>query len=117
MPVSPPRPCTKARCTKYATKKGRCDEHQIKAWDHGGKTRHERGYDNNWYRLRKQALTRDDHLCQDCLLEGIYTLAKDVDHVVPKYKGGQDELSNLRSLCRPHHKPKTQKESIDSRNT
>ena len=115
MPISPNRPCTKARCTKYATKKGRCNEHQIKAWDHGGKTRHERGYDNNWYKLRKQALTRDEHLCQTCLSDGVYTMAKEVDHIKPKYLGGDDSLDNLSSICHTCHLIKTKRESLDAR--
>jgi len=115
MPRLPPSPCTQARCTKYATRKSRCEDHQHKAWDHNGKTRHQRGYGNNWVKLRKQALTRDDYLCQECLREGIYTQAKEVDHVIPKTNGGTDHMSNLESICKPHHKQKSLREAKEGK--
>lgn len=111
----PPKPCTKGGCTKYATSKSRCDDHQVKSWDHGGKNRHERGYGNKWDQIRKAALIRDDYLCQRCKAEGVYTSAKDVDHKIPKAEGGTDHLSNLESICPPHHKQKTNQESIRGR--
>lgn len=67
-------------------------------FDHGGKTRHQRGYGTAWEKVRKLALERDRHLCQLCLKEGRYTVATHVDHIVPKAKGGTDDLANLQSL-------------------
>lgn len=67
----------------------------------------ERGYDSAWKRLRKLALSRDKHLCQDCRDKGRVTAAAQVDHVVPKAKGGTDALDNLRSLCRECHDEKS----------
>jgi 5-methylcytosine-specific restriction protein A len=116
MPMAAPRPCSKAGCIKLASKKGRCDLHQVKSWDHKGKTRHERGYGTAWDKLRKSALDRDNHLCQKCLRKKVYTLATEVDHIKPKYKGGTDNLINLEGICSKCHKVKTQKESEDSRN-
>ena len=52
-------------------------------------------------------LTRDDHLCQACLSRDRVTPANQVDHIVPRAKGGTDDLSNLQSICEPCHKLKT----------
>ena len=115
MPKTPPRPCTKGGCTKYAVKGGRCKDHERKAWDHGGKTRQERGYGKSWEYARKQALIRDDYLCVRCRDEGVYTRAREVDHKLPKHLGGTDHPDNLESICTPHHKQKTNQEAIDAR--
>ena len=66
MPSAPPRPCTKAGCTKYATKRGRCDNHQPEhGWKHD-KTASQRGYGADWRRIKKSILVRDSYLCQEC---------------------------------------------------
>ena len=70
-------------------------------------SRHARGYGNAWDKLRKVALRRDKHLCQDCRDKGRVVPATQVDHVTPKAKGGTDDLDNLRSLCRDCHDAKT----------
>lgn len=52
-------------------------------------------------------LTRDDHLCQACLSHDRVTVANQVDHIVPRAKGGSDDMDNLQSLCKPCHDGKT----------
>lgn len=116
MPKSPPKPCSHPGCTKLAIKNGRCDDHQPKAWDHKGKTRHERGYDSNWYKIRKRVMERGGYLCQTCKREGVLTKAVQVDHIIPKFKGGLDCFENLEAICLRHHKEKTKKESQEARN-
>jgi 5-methylcytosine-specific restriction endonuclease McrA len=37
--------------------------------------------------------------CHDCGQP-----ATEVHHVVPRYQGGTDDLSNLQSLCTEHHR-------------
>ena len=113
MPNLPPKPCTKAGCTAYQSTKGRCDAHQPKHnWKHT-KTRHERGYDSNWYKIRARVLKRDNHLCQcdDCKINGIYLPANEVDHIIPKSRGGTDDYTNLMAINTECHKKKTHKES------
>lgn len=115
MPMAAPKPCSHPLCAKHATKKGRCDKHQRKAWDHKGKSRHERGYGNDWDKARSQRLALDENLCQECKADGIYTLASEVDHIIPKAHGGTNNITNLRSLCKRHHTIKTKKESREGR--
>lgn len=80
-----------------------------KSWDHGGKTRQQRGYGAEWERLRKTVLHRDKHLCQPCLAKTPQRLtpANQVDHIKAKANGGTDELDNLRAICGPCHALKT----------
>lgn len=115
MPSLPPRPCTAPRCRAYAVKDGRCDKHQREPWSHNGKTAAERGYGYKWTKLRAKVLKRDGHLCQNCLQEGIYTQATQVDHVIPKFLGGDDRLENCSSICDNCHTKKTANESKQGR--
>lgn len=111
MPVMPPKPCSSPRCNKMASKGGRCDDHQPEPWNSSkSKTPTERGYGYDWVKIRLKALLRDGHLCQECMKNGIITLATDVDHIISKAKGGTNRLDNLQSLCNPCHKAKTIKE-------
>ena len=56
-------------------------------------------------------LTRDDHLCQACLSHDRVTPANQVDHIVPRAKGGTDDMDNLQALCKPCHDAKTKTET------
>lgn len=78
-----------------------------RSWDHGGRSRHERGYGAAWVRLRKQILQRDKYLCQPCLAAGLVTAAREVDHILPKAKGGTDDPANLRAICTACHRAKS----------
>ena len=77
----------------------------------GDKTTTERGYGWAWRKARELALQRDCGLCQVCARAGRVTLAAEVDHVVPKFEGGTDDLGNLQGICRACHKLKTDAES------
>ena len=70
-------------------------------------SRHERGYGAAWDKLRKVVMARDKHLCQACLKSGRVTVGNHVDHILPKAKGGTDDLTNLQVLCAPFHEAKT----------
>ena len=76
-------------------------------------SRHSRGYDSRWDRIRKLVLKRDNYLCQECMRQGKLTplcvkrYDHAVDHIVPKVQGGTDDMDNLQSLCVPHHSEKT----------
>lgn len=79
------------------------------AWQHEG-SRHDRGYDWQWVKLRGHVLRRDYHLCQPCHRSGRTTEATQVDHIIPKAQDGTDDMDNLQSICEPCHKIKTAEE-------
>lgn len=62
-----------------------------------------------WQNIRKRVLS-DNPLCVHCQLEGLITLANEVDHIKPLSQGGTDDYSNLQGLCSHHHTIKTAKE-------
>ena len=116
MPDRPPRICRAPACRKGTThKSGYCEEHQAnqKSWSNrkgsgrGGRP---------WRRLREQVMNRDNWVCQVCLENGRVTPATQVDHIIPKSRGGSDSPSNLRAICGPCHKVKTAQESAEARN-
>ena len=80
-------------------------------------TRHERGYGYQWTKKRMLTLKRDQGWCQPCRRAGRDTLAKEVDHIIPKSKGGNDRLSNLQAICRDCHAEKTAREGVEASNT
>lgn len=49
-------------------------------------------------------------LCVECLRLGLVSEAVEVDHIVPLFKGGADDWSNLQSLCKPCHDTKTRQD-------
>ena len=51
-----------------------------------------------WETKRKTVLERDGYSCVVCGAP-----ATQVDHIVPKVKGGTDELSNLQAMCATHN--------------
>jgi 5-methylcytosine-specific restriction protein A len=84
----------------------------------GTKSRHERGYDYAWVKLRKQILERDEGQCQPCKRAGLTVLAHAVDHIVSKARATQlrwprartDHPSNLEAICDRCHLVKTEAE-------
>lgn len=61
----------------------------------------ERGYGVAWRRVRDVYLSTNP----DCMACG--APATDVDHVVSRARGGDDDESNLRALCHACHARKT----------
>lgn len=58
-----------------------------------------------WKLARKQALTRDHYLCQECLRQGIVRTANTVHHIVPIKDDFNKrlKLDNLETICLEHH--------------
>jgi 5-methylcytosine-specific restriction protein A len=56
--------------------------------------------------MRSLFLTNNP-LCVECKKTGRITLATEVDHIMPLFKGGTDDLENLSALCAEHHREKT----------
>ncbi|NIE95175.1 HNH endonuclease [Acinetobacter sp. Tr-809] len=61
-----------------------------------------------WRRLKAKIHLRDKYTCQSC---SVVTMELELDHIVNIAQGGNDDESNLQSLCVPCHKDKTQRES------
>lgn len=69
-----------------------------KAWDHGGKTRVERGYGKEHERIRDE-LKRKVILCEECTRNGRVAAGCIADHIIPLAKGGTGARSNYQWLC------------------
>ena len=52
-----------------------------------------------WRAIRRRVLNRDGWRCTACGAAG----RMEVDHVQPLNRGGDDDLANLRALCRTCH--------------
>ena len=79
----------------------------LAAKDESRPSSHCRGYGGrNWATTRRQVIVRDCSTCQQCqrIVSGTDC---QVDHVVPKKRGGTDTLSNLQVLCLRCHQAKT----------
>lgn len=114
MPRRPPRPCSHPGCGRL-TDTGRCELHPHQhGWapDSERGTRQQRGYGREWERIRVAILRRDRYLCQceECKAGNRLTVAHEVDHRIPKARGGTDDPDNLRAINRDCHRRKTARE-------
>jgi 5-methylcytosine-specific restriction protein A len=68
-----------------------------------------RGYGAPWQRTRERILKRDSYLCQcsECKRLNRVRSANEVDHVVPRSRGGTDDEHNLQAISSECHKLKT----------
>lgn len=94
------------------------EEEETKSYNwHHVKSRHERGYDTDWVKLR-EAYIQQNYLCENCLKHDTTSPAKIVDHIIP-FKGIDDPLrldsSNLQSLCIKCNNRKTSREGNSAR--
>jgi 5-methylcytosine-specific restriction protein A len=114
-----------ARCTEVIDiGQTYCDKHQ-RAIKNDQKKRHEE-YDINrrdeksaefyhnkeWKIVREVAYTRDNGLCQDCLVRKKIKVGDVVDHIIPIKVNWLLRLvmSNLRTLCHACHNRKSSKD-------
>jgi len=80
-------------------------------------SRQARGYGRDWEIRRLKILRRDYYLCQCkyCKAAGRITPANEVDHIIPKAKGGTDADANLQAINRECHLRKTNEDDRPSR--
>ena len=73
----------------------------------------ERGYAGKaWQALRRATFLRDMYKCQMCGVRvGMLPRDAHCDHVIAKADGGEDELSNTRTLCARCHSSRTMKDN------
>lgn len=62
---------------------------------------------------RRERILSAQPLCVLCEAEDRVALATEVDHVVPLWKGGADDESNLAGLCAACHRAKSAKEAAE----
>ena len=106
------RPCTYPGCHVLVRDgTSRCPSH-TKVWHKQTETKRMTG---RRAVNRRARLLRDQPLCRACDAVGRVALATELDHIVPLYKGGADDESNLQPLCYRCHKIKTQAESNEAR--
>lgn len=113
MPFRPKVPCRHPGCPNlipYGSKY--CDEHKSK---HPEEIRSAagRGYNSAWRKASK-AFLHAHPLCEECMKEGRYVKATDVDHIVP-HRGDMKlfwDRSNWQSLCHRCHSRKTGKQDM-----
>ncbi len=62
-------------------------------------------HSDEWQALRREALVRDNALCQDCKQVGIVTPAVEVHHIVPIKQewNRRYSIDNLLCLCKECH--------------
>ena len=111
MPKMPDHPCGHPGCPRLVPRgKKYCAEH-ISLHTEEVRPASERGYGSAWRRARKRYLEAHP-LCVECMKEGRYTRATDVDHIKP-HRGDPvlfwDE-DNWQTLCHRHHSEKTRRE-------
>ncbi len=58
-------------------------------------------------KIRPRILGRDPLCVNPFDIPGHVALSTDVDHIVPRIRGGTDDESNLRGLCHVCHSRKT----------
>ena len=112
MPTKLKTRCRFPGCGRAATERF-CPEHRAESYrrpaDRHRGTPAQRGYDHRWRKVRHWYLRREP-LCEDCLDEGIVNAEHlEVDHIIPIAVRPDLRLNvdNLRTLCRQHHKRKT----------
>lgn len=67
---------------------------------------------------RPTVLARDNHTCQLQYPDICTTTATQVDHITPAASGADPyDLLNLRGVCAPCHKQKTQQDALAARPT
>jgi 5-methylcytosine-specific restriction protein A len=65
-----------------------------------------RGYGARWRKLRRIVLAKHPF----CQAPGCTAPATEVDHIVPRVRGGDDREANLQALCKACHSAKTARE-------
>lgn len=115
MPHAAPTRCTARGCSAFATRKGRCDEHQSSGWTERRRPQDDRSTrdrlgvgEGAWQRLRKQVLAEHEGICYVCGEPG----ATEVDHKQAIALGGaRTDRANLAPIhASPCHEIKTQRE-------
>jgi 5-methylcytosine-specific restriction enzyme A len=104
MPSAPPRPCAEPGCPQLVAF-GRCPRHRRESKPSAAA----RGYGWRWWERRARVL-REEPYCGRCRDEGRVRFSAEVDHIIPKSRGGSDARENLQGICAEHHAAKSRTE-------
>ncbi len=86
------------------------------SWRHARASRHARGYGSAWDKIRIRVLERDFYSCVPCKRrDASIRPASEVDHIIPRSRGGTDEMTNLQAICTDCHQEKTANEAAAAR--
>jgi 5-methylcytosine-specific restriction enzyme A len=113
VPFAAPKPCTHPGCGILVKNGSRCPAHERPKYgwrdDRARGTKAER-YGKNWPKTRLRIIRRDMGLCQNCLRNGFAVAGRICDHIIPKFRGGSDDDSNLEFVCQSCSDAKTIRE-------
>lgn len=105
MPARLAHPCARPGCPNLTRVRycDACGPSARRRYETARGTATQRGYDARWRVLRVMILARDPF----CRVPGCHAISTEVDHIVPKARGGSDAPANLQGLCHAHHSQKT----------
>ncbi|GAA2441494.1 hypothetical protein GCM10010421_35250 [Streptomyces glaucus] len=115
MPTAPPSRCTEPMCRELATNRGRCDEHQPRAWANRATMRERYGISSgSWRALKRRVARRDNGCCYVCGGPPDEGETLQLDHIVPVAEGGSiTDLDNLGLIhAEPCHAEKSKAEAL-----
>lgn len=106
MPKKPKRPCRYRDCPRLTeSMSGYCEEHEklrTRHYDKFFRQGHNEKYGSKWRKIRARFLGAHP-LCEQCKLQGRYTIATEVHHIKPLADGGTNDENNLMALCKSCH--------------
>ncbi|MET7431969.1 HNH endonuclease [Streptomyces flaveolus] len=115
MPIAPPSRCTDPECPELATNRGRCDEHQPRAWANRPTVRERYGISSGtWRSLKRRVDQRDNGHCYYCGGPPAEGETLQLDHITPVAEGGSPAaLDNLGLIhAHPCHAEKSKAEAL-----
>ena len=107
MPTKPKRPCSMNGCGRLCENGEQyCSEHKQAANKHYNQYQRDptsnKRYGRTWKRIRDRYI-KAHPLCEECQKNGRFVAAEEIHHILPLSRGGDNDVSNLMSLCKSCH--------------
>ena len=107
MPTKPKRPCSMSGCGRLCENGEQyCSEHkQVVNKNYNQYQRDptsNKRYGRTWKRIRDRYI-KAHPLCEEFQKNGRFVAAEEVHHILPLSRGGDNDASNLMSLCKSCH--------------